>query len=531
MSSGWMLTLPALPLALACLGRIDGHRWLPVLAALGGAVVALLLPVGSNLDLPWLLLGVHLGYDATARLFLAFSMLAWLLAALYRALSADEPPHARRFTLFFLLAMAGNMLLVLAADMLTFYVGFALMGLAAYALLPGGSQRARLAARVYLGFTLVGELLLFAAIAVLYVEIDSLRLADLAGTDVPPLAAALLLLGFGIKVALPGLHPWLPMVYATAPAVAVAVLSGPMMKAGLLGWLRFLPPGGVDPSFASGLLILGTLGVLLGVALGLLQRAPRALLGYSSIAKMGLMSALFGVALASPQAAPAMVAALTLLAMHHLLVKGLLFLGMDQWQRYGGRPALLAGVGVLALSMMALPFSGGAAAKAALGAAFGGDIGWLFGLSAVGTTLLMARLLVLLHAGAARGPARLGAAGMLWFAALPAAFWAPFWPASIVVDTSTLPPLLLGLALFAVLAWLLRGRSLPAPAVGDIGPAVRQLWCLAHRRWRTHGWAALWVGIRQGAGAVAMPQPSLLLPGLALLVLMAVLLIALLIPS
>jgi formate hydrogenlyase subunit 3/multisubunit Na+/H+ antiporter MnhD subunit len=127
MTTGLLLSIPLLPLLLALFVKADSHRWLPVLAAAGAAAAALLLPVGTTLYLAWLLLGVHLAFDETARLFLAFSALAWLLAALYRALAPETLRAPRRFTLFFLLAMAGNLLLLLAADMLGFYVGFALM--------------------------------------------------------------------------------------------------------------------------------------------------------------------------------------------------------------------------------------------------------------------------------------------------------------------------------------------------------------------------------------------------------------------
>ena len=58
-----------------------------------------------------------------------------------------------------------------------------------------------------------------------------------------------------------------------------------MINAGLLGWLRFLPPGtpGLQ-SWGEPLMLLGAVGVALGVLVGVAQRDPRAVLGYSSIA-------------------------------------------------------------------------------------------------------------------------------------------------------------------------------------------------------------------------------------------------------
>ena len=353
MSQSLLVLAPLLPLLLAPLMPLAVARrwqWILALAALPALLLALLAPVGSAVTLPWLLLGVHLELDAVGQLFLLFSSLIWLATGVYVAFGRGADADSGSFGVYFLLAMAGNLLLIVAADMMTFYAGFALMGLSAYGLVLRRSQRARRAGRVYLAFTLAGELALFGAMLLLFGAGGSLLFSDLATGPLPAGAIVLLLLGFGIKVALPGLHPWLPLTYTAAPVAAVAVLSGPMMKAGLLGWLRFLPPGapGAD-SWGPLLMVLGGLGMLLGVAVGLLQRDPRAVLAYSSIAKMGLISVLFGAALANPAHADALLAALLLFAMHHLLVKSTLFLGLGEWQRRGSRFWVLAG---LALSLI-----------------------------------------------------------------------------------------------------------------------------------------------------------------------------------
>ncbi len=49
-----------------------GRWWMPA-AALPALAAALLVPVGTFVDLPWLLLGVRLGLDSVGLVFLAFS--------------------------------------------------------------------------------------------------------------------------------------------------------------------------------------------------------------------------------------------------------------------------------------------------------------------------------------------------------------------------------------------------------------------------------------------------------------------------
>jgi len=522
-----LVLTPLLPLLLAPFARRTIGRWGLVLGMLPALLAAVWVPVGSRLDLSWVLLGVHLGLDTTGRAFLLFSSVVWLAAALFALTGPERRRVTGRFGVFFQLALAGNLLLILAADILTFYVGFALMGLSAYGLVLGRSQCARRAARLYLGFTLVGELALFSALVLLATAAGSPRFDDLAGVPMSDAAIMLLLLGFGIKVALPGLHPWLPLTYTAAPLAAVVVLSGPMMKAGLLGWLRFLPPGtpGLEP-WGAPLLVLGALGVVLGTLLGVLQRNPRAVLAYSSIAKMGLISALFGSALAQPVLAEPLLAALLLFALHHLLVKPALFLGVGAWEASLARPWLLAGLGLLAASLCGLPLTGGDAAKQALKAALGGQVGLLLVVSAAGTLLLMLRFLYLLVARESRAMLESRAPLLIWAALLPIAFWGPFWPTEIALSIDGLGPLALGAALAAA-AWRL---SKEYPGLSPrIAPGDLYHWAV---RWRVTAPLLAWrgapnLGIATAWSAALRPRrdrATLTGVGLVLLTLIALLL-------
>lgn len=446
-----LLILPALlPLALAPFAHRLQSRWWFLSASLPALAVGLLFQEGSSLAIPWLLLGMHFMLDSTGRLFLLFGALIWMLAALFIPRSDRQPAAGGYRKQAFLLAMAGNALLILAADILTFYVGFALMGLSAYGLIWGASQRARRAARVYLVFTLIGELALFSALLFLMANSGSLLFAELPAGAMPPMALTLLLLGFGIKVALPGLHLWLPRAYQLAPVFGVAVLSGPMMKAGLLGWLRFLPLGTpLDQLWGNGLILLGSLGVLLGGVMGLMQREPRSVLAYSSIAKMGLFSALIGLTLNNPELAGLLIPAMVALALHHLLVKPMLFMGLDLWSRADSRPWLFPALTLLALSLAAVPLTGGGMAKYLLSSALEGQLSWLILCAGVVAVLLMGRFLWLLkQASSQAAVSRIPAMG--WLLLLPVAVWTPVtWDAN-PFELKGLLHLALGMALLII---------------------------------------------------------------------------------
>jgi len=396
-----LLLVWLLPLALAPLAGQRYASWITVIAPLPALLAAAVVPVGSSVSLPWLLLGVELGLDDTGRVFLLFSGLLWLVASLYAAGSMASEHRATRFRIFFLLAMAGNLGLIVAQDAVSFYLGFTLMGLAAYGLIAHpASQHARRAARRYLVWTIAGEMLLFVAVVMLAAQHGGVVSFNVLQSSAPGgVVILLLLIGFGIKLALPGLHLWLPQAYAVTPTPAVAVLSGAMIKAGLLGWLRFLSPGDAAlVSWGQVLLVAGVTGICFGAIAGLLQSRPRLLLGYSSIGKMGVLTSGMGAALAWPETAPAMIVAVVIYAAHHALVKGALFLGLGLVERDGLRPRVQAGLVFLALALAGAPLTSGAFAKSVFTASLpqgAQHLLFLLAVSAFATTLLMARFLFL----------------------------------------------------------------------------------------------------------------------------------------
>ena len=521
-----MLAAAGVPLLLAVFAGLQRGRWLPIIAIMPALAAAWLVPAGSTVELPWLLLGVQLQLDETSRWFLMPSALVWLFAALF--MLRREQSHALQpaFRLFFLLAMSGNLLLLLAADMMTFYVGFALMGLAAYPLTLQRSQRGRFGSRIYLVFTLAGELALFAAMLLLFASAGSMRFSDIGAAPLPAPATALLLFGFGIKVALPGLHPWLPMVYSTSPIITAAVLSGPMMKAGLVGWLRFIPAGQDGLVFWGQLLVvLGVIGIALGVGVGLLQREARAVLGYSSIAKMGLISALFGYTLTTPAHAQALVAAIAVFAVHHLLVKSSLFLAVGEWQRYGPQRWVLAILGLLALSLAGAPLSGGAAAKVTLQEALTGHLSWLLAASAIGTALLMVRFMMIITRRSVAGEA-VALSALPWLGLLPLAFWGPFLPDALPVTLSGSGLLIIALLLAYVGYWLSARYPALVPGIppGDYIYLLSRLCKQPRSRPRPATQSGKPVIVEQGVGGAPAATFTLLAPGLILLVLALLLL-------
>jgi hydrogenase-4 component B len=522
-----LLPLLIVPLVLFPASRAMALRlapWTP----LAGLIQALAAPADPHLDLPGVLLGTTLGLDDTGRLFLLFTSLVWLLAGWFALGWLRDDAGKHRFWAFFLAAQAGNLGVCLAMDAASFYLLFALMSFAAYGLVVhSGTAEALRAGRVYLAMAVLGEALLVAGILLAVGAADSHRLVNLATVPLSVPAAALLIAGFGIKVGVPLLHMWLPLAHPVALVPASAVLSGVMLKAGLLGWLRFLPLGAhAMPEAGTVLMGAGLAAMFLGVGAGLAQREPKVLLAYSSVSQMGFMTLGVGAGLSAPALWPLLLPAVGLYALHHALAKSALFLGAGLIRLHGARPARLTALALPALALAGAPLTSGMLAKtelklalAQLAAPWPDVLAWVLPLAALGTALLMARLLWLLRdryaaaappAGSALAPGRLdtpwlllvlASAGLAW-AMAPQPLPQALSPGALL--NAAWPPL--AAATLGIVALRLRWRA-PALPPGDVLLPLH--WGLAYLKRLTPAALPQWRIALPAGSRVAARSPQL----------------------
>lgn len=394
-----------LPLCLALTPHATGWA---VAAALPAIALAFSVPFELRADT--LLVGMRFGVSSLTAPFLLLSGILWLIATWFARYYMAHDASASRYHAFHRLAMAGNIGLILAHDLVSFYCFFALMSLASYPLvIHDGRRTSRRAGRIYLVLALAGEVVQFAAFSALASEagdwsFDVAR-AVLTGSPLRGILVGLLLVGFGIKAALVPLHVWLPLAHPVAPTPASAVLSGSMIKAGLLGWLNILPVGQIAvPFYGEGLIVAGLAGVFGAAIIGAAQYQPKAVLAYSSISQMGLMIVAVGIALCNPAAVPLAMSVIPLYAFHHALAKCALFLSVgiasSAPPKAWGGALMWGGILFCALALAGFPWTSGAVAKVFLkGLAAEAPGAWasrlpiLLSLGAIGTTLLMARFI------------------------------------------------------------------------------------------------------------------------------------------
>jgi formate hydrogenlyase subunit 3/multisubunit Na+/H+ antiporter MnhD subunit len=481
----------AAPLAmlLGCLSRRLRDR-MPALLALAPlpALAAALLASGGALVLPQALLRATLALDVPGAVLLGIAALLWMVAGAYASVHLRDDPNAGRFAEWWLLTLTGSLGVFICADLVSFYLTFSLVSLAAYGLIVhDGTPGAGRAGIIYLALAVLGETFLLMGFVLLAAGTpsDSLLIRDtVAALPASPwrdFALALPIAGFGLKVGLVPLHVWMPLAYTAAPIPTAAVLSGAAVKAGVIGLIRFLPLGTALPEWGEALAAAGMFSAFYGVAVGITQQNPKTVLAYSSVSQMGQLAAVFGMALTAGDAGAALGA--SFYAANHILIKGSLFLAVGVAAVIGARrlwPVLLPAA-VLALSLGGLPLTGGALAKLAVKAQLGeGFVGIFATSAAAGTTLLMLHFLHRLVQTAAQDSEVVAPAGLisLWlvmaFAAL-AVPWAlyPVAESGTLLDALTLGalwealwPILIGAAL-AVGLWRW-GYRLPHVPEGDV---------------------------------------------------------------
>lgn len=490
--NAWIAIAIAVPLVLL-LGCLSGHvrsRLLPLLpiAPLPALLAALFAPVGVPTRIGNAEFALVFVLDRPGAVLLGVAALLWIAAGVY-TLGEGHRKDAGAFVTAWLMALTGCIGVFLAADVVGFYFLLAVLSVGASLLvLRGEGALAARAAAIYLGIALLAEAFLLAAL-VLIVQMSpdgSLMISDastvLASSPTRDLTLTLLLVGLGMKAGLVPFHFWMPLAYGAAPIPAAAVMSGAVVKASVLAFIRFVPFDSPLPEVGMALATFGMIGAFLGVAIGITQTNAKVVLAYSSVSQMGFIVALIGMGMATGNAGTPLVVAFY--AAHHLLVKGSLFLAVGVAARTARSLwTLTIPAAVIALGLGGLPPSGGFLAKYASKPLMGdGTMATLAIASSVTTSLLMAHFLRRLANTGAAGNAGAPILSATWLVMAATSVLVPWWlyvaipigapSATMALSSlwSSFWPVLAGVALALVLAR--SGAKLPEVPAGDIGASL-----------------------------------------------------------
>lgn len=245
--------------------------------------------------------------DGYARFFtgllLAASFAVVLFSHGYLERRSDSPEE---FYLLVLLATLGSMVLVAASHFAAFFLGLEILSVSLYALIAylRPETRGVEAGVKYLVLAAASSGFLLFGIALVYAETGTMEFARI--TSVSPLGSnvqnvvllsgmAMIIVGFGFKLAIVPFHLWTPDVYEGAPAPVTAFVATVSKGAVFALLFRYFLLVRLQ-EYRSLFLVFALIAVasmIIGNLLALLQTNVKRILAYSSIAHLGYMLVAF----------------------------------------------------------------------------------------------------------------------------------------------------------------------------------------------------------------------------------------------
>jgi len=220
------------------------------------------------------------------------------------------------YFLMMLLVNAAMLGIVLAGDLVSFYIFWEIMSWSAFLLISYNRGPALAAGMKYIIMSVIGSLCFLVGMLSLYVSFDTLNISQIASAITSASSGYILFIltsfgiTFGIKNAVLPFHTWLPDAHSEAPAPFSAVLSGVLIKMGTYGFLLilyvivglklFLGLGSGIFSFHSVLCLLGAITILIPTFIAMLQTDAKRLLAWSTVGQAGyiILGIAFGTNLA-----------------------------------------------------------------------------------------------------------------------------------------------------------------------------------------------------------------------------------------
>ena len=248
-------------------------------------------------------------------LVLRLNMLSWFFAIAISSLGAlctifslsymkgREGPDF--YYLMMLLVNAAMLGIVLAGDLVSFYIFWEIMSWSTFLLISYNRGPALAAGMKYIIMSIVGYLAMLIGILSLYTTYGTLSISAISAAIAPASSGYILFIlivfsiAFGIKNAIMPLHTWLPDSYAEAPSPFTAVLSGMLTRMGIYGFLliMYVIVGAVSAlNLGTGILKfnyilvwLGAITIVIPTFIAMLQNDAKQLLAWHGIGQGGYM--------------------------------------------------------------------------------------------------------------------------------------------------------------------------------------------------------------------------------------------------
>ena len=293
--------------------------------------------------------------DEMSWIFAIMTTVVFLLAGIYSFGYMSHDEHKKRYACFYLLVYFILLGLDFSANLITMYLFYELMTLSSMPLILHDLKKESVSAAMkYLYYSIAGAFLALFGIFVLsryapsmdFVPGGHFTAGNVSNQGLILGALCLMVIGFGAKAGLFPLHAWLPIAHPVAPAPASAVLSGVVVKSGVLAMIRtvFYVVGAdmVRGSFVQTVwMVLTLLTIVMGSTRAFHENVFKKRLAYSTVSQLSYV--LFGLSTLHPVG----VAGSLLHVLFHSVAKSLLFMSAGSVIHQSGKTKVseLRGIG------------------------------------------------------------------------------------------------------------------------------------------------------------------------------------------
>lgn len=239
--------------------------------------------------------------DALGLSFVCLFAFVFLLVGIYSVDYFENKKDRKQFFVWFALAFLSLCALCFAGNIVTFYMFFEFLTLTTFPMVfMDKTKESILAALKYLLYSLAGaySALFGVFFIVKYCDDISFKAGGIIPssvvTDHPvilPICAFMMIIGFGVKAGLFPMHAWLPTAHPVAPSPASSLLSGVIVKGGILAIFRVVfMVFGAD--FLRGtwvqnaVIILALVTIFLGSMVALGEKRLKKRLAYSTVSQL-----------------------------------------------------------------------------------------------------------------------------------------------------------------------------------------------------------------------------------------------------
>lgn len=239
--------------------------------------------------------------DSLGLVFATLVAVVFLGVGIYSIDYFKEKDQKKRFYLWYVLALLALIALSFAGNIITFYAFFELLTLSTFPMVfIDRSKESILAALKYLLYSLAGAYTALFGVFFMVKYCGDVRFTAggvlnegviVSHPVILQICALAMIVGFGVKAGLFPMHAWLPTAHPVAPSPASALLSGIIVKAGILAEIRVVyQVFGVEylrgTPVQTIVLILALITIFLGSMVALGEERLKKRLAYSTVSQL-----------------------------------------------------------------------------------------------------------------------------------------------------------------------------------------------------------------------------------------------------